>query len=456
MNMPIAPLDLMWFLMETPASPTHVGAMLVFEKPRNRPGLVREIVELYRAHEPAPPFNFIPELTGVGVPRFRKAGSYDPRYHVQHLALPAGSTYDDALRLVADLHEPMLDRDRPLFRTWLIDGLPGGRFALYTKMHHAIVDGVSAARRIQASLSTTRGRGIPPPPFAVRLPSRKARRPQALVDKIATLGTVAREQTVALGDVSLGALRKRFRDLFASDPAGSLPFMAHPAPMNQPLHMARSYATLTLPFNPMRAVGKHFGATLNDVAVTIVDHAVHRYLRATGRAFPHRLIAMLPMSLRDEGDSDGGTKVSAMFAPLGEDGATVIERTHQIKASVASAKRELGSMSKDAAMMYAVAALGIAELAAVTHLDRLTRPLANLVISNVPGVREAGYLGGAPLVGTFPISAIAASVGLNVTFTSNHERMDFGFVGDGITMYDMPKLAEFTRRAFDTLSAVAG
>ncbi len=258
------------------------------------------------------------------------------------------------------------------------------------------------------------------------------------------------------GDVSLGTLRKYFLDQFATEPAGSLPFMAHAAPMNGPLHMARSYATLTLPFDRMRAVGKHFGATLNDVAVTIVDHAVHHYLRETGRAFPHRFVAMLPMSLRDEGDSDGGTKVSAMFAPLGEDEATIVERIHQIKSAVASAKQELGSMSKDAAMLYAVAALGIAELAAVTHLDRLARPLANLVISNVPGERKAGYLGGAPLVGTFPISAIAASVGLNVTFTSNHGRMDFGFVGDGSTMHDLPQLAEFTRAAFGKLSTAAG
>jgi len=456
MNPPIAPLDLMWLLMETQASPTHVGALLVFAKLRSRPRLVREIVERYRAYQPAPPFHYIPDRTGIGVPRFRKASSYDPRYHVQYLALPDGSTYDDVLRLVADLHEPMLDRDRPLFRMWVIDDLPGGHFALYIKIHHAIIDGVSAARRIQASLSTSRGRRIPPPPFAVRVAARKARRPQALIERMASLGTMASEQAAALGDVSLRALRKRLLDLFATEPAGSLPFMAHPAPMNEPLHMARSYATLTLPFSQLRAVGKHFGATLNDVAVTIVDEAVHRYLRETGRAFPHRLIAMLPLSLRDEGDSEGGTRVSAMFAPLGEDRATVVDRLHRVKASVASAKQELASISKDAAMMYAVAALGFAELAAVTHFDRVTRPLANLVISNVPGGREAGYLGGAPLMGAFPISAIAASVGLNVTLTSSHERMDFGFVGDGITMYDLPKMAEFTREAFERLSVAAG
>jgi WS/DGAT/MGAT family acyltransferase len=251
-------------------------------------------------------------------------------------------------------------------------------------------------------------------------------------------------------------MRKRFADLFAAEPTGSAPFMAHAGPMNGPLHMARSYATLTLPFSQMRAVGKHYGATLNDVAVTIVDDAVHHYLRDTGRAFPHRLIAMLPMSLRDDGDSGSGTKVSAMFAPLGAGESTVVERLHQVMASVAAAKQEMGAMSKNAAMVYAVAALGLAELAAVTSIDRLTRPLANLVISNVPGGREAGYLGGAPLVGTFPISAIAASIGLNVTFTSSHERMDFGFIGDGIAMPDLSKMADLTRAAFEMLRNATG
>jgi len=453
--MVIPPLDLMWLLIETPASPTHVGAFMVFRKPTNRPKLVSEIVAAYRSHRPVPPFNYIAELTATAVPRFREAQTYDPRYHVQHLALPEGSTYDDALCLVADLHEPMLDRDRPLFRTWVIDGLPDGHFALYTKMHHAIIDGVSAARRIQASLAGSPGRHIPPPPFASKGPPRTARPSRALAERIARLGTLAKTQGLALGDLSLGTLRKHLFDLFEPNPAGSLPFMAHAAPMNAPLHMARSYGTLTLPFGAMRGVAKHFGVTLNDLSVTIVDAAVHRYLHATGRAFPHRLIGMLPMSLREEGDHDGGTKASAMFAPLGESEVGVVERMEQVRASVAIAKDELRSMSKDAAMLYGIAALGLAELASMTRVGRVTRPLANLVISNVPGGRDAGYIAAAQLVGMFPISAIAAGVGLNVTLTSGHDRMDFGFVGDGITMPDMPRLADLTRTAFEELLAAA-
>ena len=144
------------------------------------------------------------------------------------------------------------------------------------------------------------------------------------------------------------------------------------------------------------------------------------------------------MSLRDEGDTEAATKASAMFVHLGEHDASVTERIAQVVAAMGTAKQELRSMSKDAAMMYAVAVLGVAEVRTATHVDRVTPPLANLVISNVPGatgkdVPERRRAARAPI----PVSAIAASVGLNATLTSYHDRMDFGFVGNGAAMYDL-------------------
>jgi WS/DGAT/MGAT family acyltransferase len=455
MSKRIPPLDLMWLLMETQASPTHVGALLLFEKPKGRPGVVQEIVEAYRSCEPTPPFNYIPDVAGTRMPRFLEARSYDPRYHNQHLALPEGATYDDLLRLVADLHEPMLDRNRPLFRNWVIDGVPNNLFALYTKVHHAIVDGVSGTKRLYASLSETAGRTIPTPAFAAELPVCKPRPPRALADRLAELGLSATRQTLAFRDVSFAALRKRIAVGLGAEPVGSAPFTAQRGPMNEPLQMARSVATLSLPLDEMHAVGRHFGATLNDLAVTLVDEGLHRYLRQTDRAFPHRLVAFCPVSLRGDGDTEAGTKASAMFVHLGEHDVRVVERIHQVVAALDAGKQELRSMSKDAAMTYAVALLGMAELTTATHIDRMTPPLANLVISNVPGGRQQLYLNGAPLVSTFPVSAIAMSVGLNATLTSYHDRMDFGFVGNGATMHDLPDLARHVQEAYEELKAAA-
>lgn len=454
MSKPIPPLDLMWLIMETPASPTHVGALLLFDKPKGRPEAVREIVEAYRAHRPTPPFNYVPDL-GAHVPRFREADTYDPCYHVQHIALPHGATYDDLLRLVADLHEPMLDRSRPLFRDWVIDGVPGDRFAIYVKVHHSIIDGVSGTKRIYAALGTRPKRGVPKPAFALELPLRKARPPKALLDRLADLGVTATKQTIALRDVYVGAIRKGIASFLGGDHSGSQPFTAHHGPMNEPMHMARSVATLSLPLDDLHAVGRHFGATLNDISVTIVDEGLHRYLRQTGRAFPHRLVAMCPMSLRDEGDTGTGTKASAMFVHLGDPAVPVVDRIGQVVSAMGTAKDELRAMSKDAATTYAVAALGMAELLQTPLVDRMARPLANLVISNVPGGRERMYLNGAPLVGTFPVSAIAASIGFNATLTSYHDRMDFGFVGNGASMYDLPSLARHVEDAYEDLQTAA-
>lgn len=453
----IAPLDLMWLLMETQAAPTHVGALLLFDKPGGRPHVVREIVDAYRTHTPTPPFNLVPRLGGgAGLPHFEEAVSFDAGYHVQHLALPEGASYEDLLRLVADLHEPMLDRGRPLFRDWFIDGVPENRFALFTKVHHSITDGVSGLRRLLGSFSTSPRRRVPLAAFATEAPALKTRPPKPLVDRLAELGLTATRQSRAWREVSVGALRKGLASLVNEVPVGSAPFTAHRGPMNEPLQMARSFATLSLPLEEMHEVGNHYGATLNDLAVALVDEGLHRYLRRSGHSFPHSLVAFCPVSLRDAGDAGAGTKASAMFVHLGDPRATVVDRLGQVVAALNAGKQELRAMGRDAAMMYAVSLLGMAELASVTGVDNVAPPLANMVISNVPGGRERLYLNGAPLVNLFPVSAIAMSVGLNVTLASYHRHVNFGFVADGTQLSDLPRLAADVADAYAELRAATG
>jgi len=455
MTTPIPPLDLLWLLIESPASTTHVGAMLLFKKPAGRGPVVREIVEAYRAYPPAPPFNYVPELLGGGAPHFREVASWDPHYHIQHLSLPTRASYDDLLRLVADLHEPMLDRDRPLFRCWVIDGVPGGMFAIYTKSHHSIIDGEAGMQRLYAGLSTSARHTIAKPGFALGLPAPKPRPPTPVAQRIADSIRAAVTQVEALNEVSVGALRKTLAGLAGSHLDGSLPFTAQHAPTNEPLTMGRRFATLSLPLEEMHEVGRHFGATLNDVAVTVVDAGLHAYLRATGRAFAHPFISMCPVSLRSDADTATGTRVSAMFVRLGEPDASVPERIRQVVDSIATAKKELGGMSKDAAMTYLVGIVALAGLAASTHLDRVGHPACNLVISNVAGAKEPRYLNGARLAGIYPVSALAASIGLNATLTSCHDRMDFGFVANATAIDDATELARHTLQAYRELLAAA-
>lgn len=456
MSSAIPPLDLSWLLMETPAGTTHVGAMLLFKKPPGRRGLVREVVDAYRAQHPQPPFNFVPELIGGGAPHFREVDAWDPYYHVQHLALPAGSSYQELLRLVADLHEPMLDRDRPLFRCWVIDGVPGGRFAIYTKTHHSIIDGVSGLKRLYDGLGVTDEPAILAPAFAQPRPPAPPRPPTPALRRVTDLVRGALAQVGALNQISLTALRKGISAAFGSHLEGSLPFVARHAPTNIPLKQARGFATLSLPLEEMHHIGHQFGATLNDVAATVIDHGLHAYLREKGQGWGEELIAMVPLSLRGEGDSAVGTRVSAMFVRLGAPDADVVARLRQVVHSVATAKTELGALSPDGAMTYAVAIIAVAGAGATTNLDRVGHPACNLVISNVPGAKQTRYLNGAELVGIFPVSALAAAIGLNVTLSSYRDHMDFGFVTNAAALDDVHGLAEHTRQAYAELKAAAG
>lgn len=409
------------------------------------------IVEAYRGCQPVPPFNYVPELLGAAAPHFRQADSWDPHYHVQYLALPSRSSYEDLLRLVADLHEPMLDRHRPLFRCWVIDGVPGGRFAIYTKTHHSIIDGVSGLRKLYEGLSRSDEPGVPTPAFALPQPLREPSASPPVLHRISDAIHGAVTQVGALNQISLGALRKALSAMFGSQVEGSLPFVAGHAPTNAPPRQARGFATLSLPLPEMHRIGHRHGATLNDVAAALIDHGLHAYLRDNGQAYPHELVAMCPVSLRDDGDDAVGTRVSAMFVRLGPPEAPVAERLRTVAHSVATAKAELGAMSADAAMTYAVALIALAGAGASTHLDRVGHPACNLVISNVPGDTRAHYLNGAKLTGIFPVSALAASIGLNVTLSSYCDHMDFGFVANTAAISDVGALAEHTRKAYAQL-----
>ena len=349
----------------------------------------------------------------------------------------------------------MLDRDRLLFRCWIIDGIPGGRFAIYTKTHHSVVDGVSGLRMLYEGLSSVDERRVPEPAFALPPVTRTPPEPTPLLNKIADTIRNVVSQAGAVNQISVGMLRKALTKAIGVDPKGSLPFLANHALTNQPLKQGRSFATMSLPLEEMHEIGHRFGGTLNDVAATIVDAGLHAYLADTGDGFAHRLIAMIPVSLRTEGDTAVGTRVTALFVRLGEPDAPVAQRVSQVVESVAQAKADLAGWSSDAAMTYGAGLLGLAVLGASTHVDQLTPPACNLVISNVPGITEARYLNGARLLGIYPISALAASIGLNVTLSSYNDHMDFGFVANSSAITDVAALAEHTLLAYRELKAAA-
>jgi len=456
MSRNIPPLDLLWLLIESQDAPMHVGAVLVFDRPpRGRADLVADIVRSYRSATPRPPFTHVPELLHVGMPHWRMLRDVDLEHHVQHLALPPAATEKTFVRLIEDLDEAMLDRNRPGFRVWLIEGLPDDRFAMYIKAHHSLIDGMSALARIAASLATSPRARLRPPFFAVDVDGPRARRPTGWAEQLARFNTAAFHQTAAIRDVTTSLARTTVRRLLATATGGNQPFTASHLPMNEPIRTARSLALLTLPLAAMRATGRAFGGTVNDVAATVVDAGLHRYLDAIGRTSSVPLVAMCPVSLRDPDDKAAETKVSSIFVPLGAPDAPVAQRMNQVTASMNAGKDEIRAMSKDAAMMYGVSVMGLSAVAEAAQLGRVTGHLANFVLSNVPGPREEHYLGGARVAAVYPISAIGAAIGLNITLASYADSVGFGFVANGDALPDLTDLARYTGEAFAELQAAA-
>lgn len=452
----IPPIDLMFLLIETPDAPMHVGGVMLFDRPpRARPGLVARIVRSYRAAKPLPPFDQLPEFVPTGMPRWRRVPSVDLDHHVQHLVLPPGATQQSFQRLIEDLHEPPLDRNRPGFRLWLIEGLPEDRFAIYFKVHHSLVDGISATMRVIASLATAPRARPGAPFFAVDVGGRRPPPPPGVLAELAALTQSALHEATAIRDVSIGYLRKALRGMMSQPASGGRPFGGPNLPLNDPIRTPRSFAMLALPLAEMRTVAHAFGGTINDVAAAAVDAGVHRLLADLGSRSPKPLVAMCPVSLREAGDTTATTTASAMFVPLGAPRAPAAERMRQVVAAMRAGKHEIRGMSKDAAIVYAASALGLAAVVERAHAGGVTGHVANLVLSNVPGAPDERYLGMARLRAVFPVSVLGAGIGLNVTLASHFDTMGLGFVGNRAALPDLDALARHTRKAFDELTAAA-
>ena len=447
-------LDLMFFLTETQDNPRHVGSVLIFRKPARGGGnTAREIVEAYRRARPAPPFNRVPVFRKIGLPEWREVESVDPSHHVIHLALPAPGSNEQLHELIADLHAPMLERHRPGWKLYVIEGLEGGRFAIYHKVHHALVDGESGMAILRKSLSTLpRDRRIR---ATVGLPRIHRPRP-APAGMRAALEREARslaKRTLSAGRGSLLAFEQAIEGLRGFSVRRTRAFTAPHTPMNDPIYNARSISHAVIPLARMKAVARSANATLNDVALAILDAGINRYLKQAGRAPDRPIVAICPVSLHDPHVKEATTRVSAIFPPLGAVRAPIEKRLQQVMTNTRAAKEQLKSLGRNAAYAYAVVAFAMSETLAIAQPERLGLGMlpANVLISNVRGPGETLYLNGARLEAFFPVSTLIAAVGLNVTFMSYAGQVILGFTANGSALPEVESLAKYTQEAFESL-----
>lgn len=459
-------LDASFLYLETPSMHMHVAGLMILDPSAVEGGVTLERVkEVYgqRLHL-APPFRRrLAEVPlGLHHPLWIEDPDFDIDFHIRATALPGPGTAEQLATTVGRLVAQPLDRSRPLWEVWVIEGLEDGNVACLSKVHHAAIDGASGNELTVALLDLT-------PEVAEHTPTEEWE-PDRVPTDVELLGYAASSlarQPVRLGKAlynaggSALALRRRESDVPRLRPPPA-PFTAPRTSFNTAITGRRSFAYTSLSLPAAKAVKNATGTTVNDVVLALCAGALRRYLGGRDELPDKPLVAMVPVSVRSDDQKDAmGNQVSSMLASLATDEDDPLERLEAIHESMAGVKQQLKAIGAetlgDWAEFAAPAVAGrAARLYSRTKIADRHRPLFNVTISNVPGPPFPLYSIGAEMVANFPLGPIADGGGLNMTVMSYRDSLDFGLLACPDVLPDVWNLAEGLQLALDELVAATG
>ncbi len=455
MVLPMSPVDSLFLVTEAREHPMHVGGLQLFQPPEGADAMdVRAMFDVAIAEdEPAAMFSKRARrsIRSAGQWGWEQDGQFDIEHHVRRNALPAPGRVLELLALCSRLHSTLLDRHRPLWECHLVEGLEDGRYAVYFKIHHSMIDGVGAVRLLQDGLSTdaaARGMVAPwarQPAGSVAEVQVEPPNPSVLRSALA-LAAEAAGLPVVLAKTVNRAMHGQSTTLSLSAPKTML---------NVPITGARRFAAQSWPIGRVKQVAKAGGSTLNDVVLAMCAGALRTYLLSFSALPSEPLIAMVPVSLRPRGDTGDGNAVGAVMTNLATHLADPGERLAEISRSMTNGKRALREMSAN--QLIAMTGIGLAPLLLpMFGLPELSRPPFNLIISNIPGPRRPQYWNGARLDGLYPLSVPVDGQALNITCTSYSDQLAFGLTGCRRSVPHLQRLLGYLDdELFDLEQAVA-
>lgn len=453
------PLDAAWLFTESRATPNHVGGLLLFRLPPGAPeDFLSKLMKEFRGHRAfmAPwnrrlkvPFNKNPLAAWIEDP------DIDLEYHVRHLALPRPGGERELGELVGLLQSQPLDLSRPAWECTIIEGLEGGRFGLFVKMHHSLIDGVSGMKLLQRAMSPDAKKSLAIPPFwatGLESPSRSERPMPTMAE---AMSGAADALTVQLRSVPqlVGAFGKMVRRIGDPQDGMAVPFASPRSILNGRVREKRRFATQQFPMERLRTLAQAAGGTLNDVVLAICGGALRRYLMERDNLPEASLTAGIPVSVRPQDDEGAGNAITFIVATLGTDVADPAERIAAIRSSVRHAKEHVQSLPRHAMQQYTMLLMAPTILTLLTGMGGRTRPMFNITISNVPGPDKPLYFRGAELLATYPASIVTHGQALNITCQSYAGFMNFGFTGCHTSVPSLQKLAVYSEDALRELES---
>jgi diacylglycerol O-acyltransferase len=453
-------LDATFLHLEDAGAHMHVAAVMTFG------GTAPAYEDLVRAIEArlhlVPRYRqrlaFVP--LGQGRPRWVDDPHFNAGYHIRHTALPAPGTDEELKRLAARIFGQRLDRSKPLWELWLVEGLEGDRFALLSKTHHALVDGVSGIDIVSILFDVAPDPAPPPPPSSPWLP-----RPMPSSTQL--LGEALLERTTVPGEALRGvrALTRAPRQV-ARNLAGGLAGVGamawaglNPAPksaLNVPIGPHRRYTWVDADLARFKAIKSALAGTVNDVVLTTVTLALGRWMRGRGEDTAGVVLkAMVPVSVRAENQRGAlGNRVATMWAPL----PVAIEHPADCFAEIHQA---MDGLKESGQAVGAETLTQLADFAPPTLMSQAARLQArqrffNVVVTNVPGPQFPLYLLGRPLRGLYPVVPLAQRQALGIAIMSYNGRLGFGLLADFDALPDLDEIAGHVESAIEDLAAAAG
>jgi diacylglycerol O-acyltransferase / wax synthase len=452
-------LDASFLYLEEPGTPMHVGGLLVLDTP---PGGVDALAALVEARLPLVPRyrQRVVEVPGqLANPVWADDPEFNIDYHVRRSGLPRPGTEAQLLDLVSRLTSRPLDRKRPLWEVYLVEGLSDGRVAVITKTHPALVDGLSAIDIGQVLLDAEPDAPAPEPArwhprrsprgaeLVLQALDEYVRRPSSAVETARAAITDVRSTAARLGGVAGGLLRT----------ARQAVLPAPNSPLNAPIGRQRRVALARAELDDVKTIRKAHGGTVNDVLLNVVTGALREWLLSRGEPVVAgtSVRALVPISMQDD-DAVAGNRVSSYLVdlPVGEPNPRVrLTRLSYAMRGAAQQGRSVGADSLIALTGFAPPTLHALGARAARGLSRR---LFNLVVTNVPGPQVPLYAAGSQMLEVFPVVPLASGQGLAIGMTSYNGRVFFGLNADRDSVGDVDVLADLIEQEVAELVEAVG
>lgn len=455
-------IDASFLYMESPQTPMHVAVLTLYDPPEDlKTSFYEHFLKFFKGRVHLIPIfskKLAKTVFEIDHPGWVDAGEIDFDYHIRSAKLPKPGTHEQVEEMVADLHSEPLNLKKPLWQFTVIEGLKSGQVALYSKVHHAAVDGGAGMVITQALYDLGPVPREVKPPEEKKEPPRKPTKPERAILGMHDMATNIVNQQLNVMEAIPKALGQ-MAQVGASAMSGKLgipQLIAPKTPFNGTIEQKRSYCARSISLSDVKAIAKASDSKVNDVVMAICSGALRNYLNKKRKLPDAPLTAFIPISTREAGNTDINNQVFGMNCSLATNYSKPLKRLEKIKAETGTSKAMASSVKDLSPTDYTLIGApmllpALMNMYGKSGLADILPNAVNVTISNTAGPPFPMYCAGAKVTALYPVSIPIHGIGLNLTVQSYLDKMDFGLTADHASVPDIANLGDLIVDSFEEL-----